>query len=154
MDNIRKSPARGGRDAVVHGCRAPLPIATRLADGETATSRASRAAQNNGYASLQALCSDQRIGFLNLCNGFDAEVAHIADLTGIEFDTLRFNTPRVDQQGWFRLGAERIKATAFTRSGGQVCPACVLEGRTDDARNGAFQRGRLAGVEPALLSKK
>ncbi|NVK21481.1 MAG: TniQ family protein [Kangiellaceae bacterium] len=107
----------------------------------TATSRASRAAQNNGYASLQALCSDQRIGFLNLCNGFDAEVAHIADLTGIEFDTLRFNTPRVDQQGWFRLGAERIKATAFTCSGGQVCPACVLEGRTDDARNGAFQRG-------------
>ncbi|PTQ66848.1 TniQ family protein [Celeribacter persicus] len=141
MENISKSPARGGRDAVVHGCRAPLPIATRLADGEAATSRASRAAQNNGYASLQALCSDQRIHVLKLCNGRDAEIRHIAELTGVAFDTLRFNTPRLDQQGWFRLGAERIKATAFTRSGGQVCPACVLEGRTDDARNGAFQKG-------------
>ncbi|WP_394707445.1 TniQ family protein [uncultured Celeribacter sp.] len=125
----------------MHGCRAPLPIATRLADGEAATSLASRAAQNNGYASLQALCSDQRIHVLKLCNGCDAEIGHIAELTGVAFDTLRFNTPCLDQQGWFRLGAEWIKATAFTRSGGQVCPACVLEGRAHDARDGAFQKG-------------
>lgn len=141
MENISKSPARGGRDAVVRGYRAPLPIATRLADGEGATSLASRAAQNNGYASLQALCSDQRIHVLKLCNGRDAEIRHIAELTGVAFDTLRFNTPRLDPQGWFRLGAERIKASAFTRSGGQVCPACVLEGRAGEARNGAFRKG-------------
>lgn len=124
----------------VRATRPRMPIPVAVGAGETATSLASRLARANGYGRLQNLCSDQGISQLELAKGSLAEVRRVADLAGADPEHLIFSTPRLVEPGWFCLSNERIKFTAFTRMGGQICPACIAEDRAVDLRHGAFQR--------------
>lgn len=118
-----------------------LPIPVRMGDGETVTSFAGRIAQVNGYGRLQEFCSDQQIRLLNLTNGNEAEVEQVAALAGGGAAVLLEHTPLLVEDGWFVLGRERIKFTAFLRMGSQVCPACLAEDRAHGAPQGGYQRG-------------
>lgn len=118
-----------------------FPIHVVAGAGETAASLLGRAARANGYGRLQDACTDQQISFRELANGREQEVQHVARLTGADADRLLLNTPRLAEKGWFSLGRERIKFSAFQRMGGQICPVCLQEDKIVDGDAGVFQRG-------------
>ncbi|HEY0123135.1 MAG TPA: TniQ family protein [Rhizobium sp.] len=118
-----------------------FPISVQPGQDETAASLLGRAARANGYHRLQDACADQQILFRELANGRDPEVRSVAHLTGADPESLLFNTPSLTEPGWFVLGRERIKFSAFQRMGGQICPVCLQEDRVIDGDAGLFQRG-------------
>lgn len=130
---------------VVRGFVAPsgrsFPISILAGHGETATSLLGRVARANGYDRLQDACADQQILFRELANGREFEVRSVAQLTGADPERLLFDTPSLTGPGWFVLGRERIKFSAFQRMGGQICPVCLREDRVIDGDAGLFQRG-------------
>lgn len=118
-----------------------LPLTVDLVPGEAATSLGSRLARRNGVQRLITFCSDVGIDYFALANGDPHEVARLAALGGVEPVPLQQGTPRLIEPGWFRLGQERIKFTAFSRTSLRSCPACLAEGRHVDhaAHHGLWQ---------------
>lgn len=118
-----------------------LPLTVDLAPGESATSFGSRLARRNGVQRLITFCSDVGIDYFALANGDPQEVARLAALGGVDPAALQTGTPQLVEPGWFRLGQERIKFTAFSRTSLRSCPACLAEGQPLDhsAHRGLWQ---------------
>ncbi|MBY5971423.1 TniQ family protein [Ferrimonas balearica] len=118
-----------------------LPLQVDFHEGETATSLAARLARRNGAPKLSALCSDAELDLLQLTNGAHEAVAQVAAMAGIEAAGLQFWTPHLLAPGWFQLGRERIKFTAFSRTALKGCPCCLQEalGPTEAAHFGLWQ---------------
>lgn len=104
-----------------------LPISVEPVEGESATSLASRLAKRNGAPRLITFCSDMGVSHRDLTNGDQTEIEHIAALAGHEPERLLFWTPQHRSPGWFNLGRERIKFTAFARTHTRGCPLCLQE---------------------------
>ncbi|MGZ3215102.1 TniQ family protein [Paracoccus sp. T5] len=118
-----------------------LPLTVNLVPGESATSLGSRLARRNGVQRLITFCSDVGIDYFALANGDPQEVGRLAALGGVDNACLQMNTPQLNEPGWFRLGEERIKFTAFSRTSLRSCPACLAAGRHVDhaAHHGLWQ---------------
>lgn len=118
-----------------------LPLTVDLVPGECATSLGSRLASRNGVQRLITFCSDVGIDYFALANGDPQEVGRLASLAGVDNACLQMNTPQLIEPGWFRLGEERIKFTAFSRTSLRSCPACLSAGRHVDhaAHHGLWQ---------------
>lgn len=118
-----------------------LPLTVDLVPGECATSLGSRLARRNGVQRLITFCSDVGIDYFALANGDPQEVARLATLAGVDAALLQLGTPQLIEPGWFRLGRERIKSTAFSRTSLRSCPACLAAGRHVDhaAHHGLWQ---------------
>lgn len=110
------------------GTLAKLPLTVDLVAGESATSFGSRLARRNGVQRLITFCSDIGIDYFALANGDPQEVGRLAALGGVDAATLQDGTPQLVEPGWFVLGKERIKFTAFARTTLRICPACLAEG--------------------------
>ena len=105
----------------------PLPLNVKYHSGESATSLASRLAQRNGVSGMAMFLSDFGIDYLNLTNGNQEDCARLAALAGVDQAELHRNTPALVSPGWFRLGQEEIKFTAFTRTALKGCPQCLQD---------------------------
>ncbi|WDA13448.1 TniQ family protein [Paracoccus marcusii] len=118
-----------------------LPLTVDLVPGECATSLGSRLARRNGVQRLITFCSDVGIDYFALANGDPQEVGRLAALAGVDSACLQMNTPQLIEPGWFRLGEERIKFTAFSRTSLRSCPACLTAGLHVDysAHHGLWQ---------------
>lgn len=118
-----------------------LPLTVDLVTGESATSLGSRLARRNGVQRLITFCSDVGIDYFALANGDPQEVTRLAALAGVDPAALQLGTPQLIEPGWFCLGHERIKFTAFSRTALRSCPACLAEGRHVDhaAHHGLWQ---------------
>lgn len=118
-----------------------LPLTVDLVPGECATSLGSRLASRNGVQRLITFCSDVGIDYFALANGDPQEVGRLASLAGVDNACLQMNTPQLIEPGWFRLGEERFKFTAFSRTSLRSCPACLSAGRHVDhaAHHGLWQ---------------
>ncbi|WP_084693804.1 TniQ family protein [Paracoccus sp. 228] len=110
------------------GRLARLPLTVDMVPGESATSLGSRLARRNGVQRLITFCSDVGIDYFALANGDPHEVARLAALAGVNPGCLQKGTPQLIEPGWFRLGKERIKFTAFSRTSLRSCPACLKAG--------------------------
>ncbi|MGB1264733.1 MAG: TniQ family protein [Nereida ignava] len=117
-----------------------LPLIVPMGDHELATSLASRVAALNGAPKLRQFCKETAVSYLDLCNGDVDAVKKIARLSAADSEKLLFQTPRLLENGWFRLGYERLKFTTMLRSGGQICPLCIADDRAVDERFGPYQR--------------
>ena len=111
------------------GRLARLPLTVDMVPGESATSLGSRLARRNGVQRLITFCSDVGIDYFALANGDPHEVARLAALAGVDPWCLQKDTPQLIEPGWFRLGEERIKFTAFSRTSLRSCPACLTAGQ-------------------------
>lgn len=118
-----------------------LVLTVDLVPGESATSLGSRLARRNGVQRLITFCSDIGINYFALANGDPKEVARLAALGGIDPALLQHGTPHLNEPGWFRLGAERIRFTAFGRTSLRICPSCLAKGHhlTHAAQPGLWQ---------------
>lgn len=96
--------------------------------GESATSFAARLARRNGAPRLIPFCSDMGVDHRALTNGNETEILRLAALAGVDPGPLLFWTPRLLAPGWFKLGHERVKFTAFARTRIRTCPNCLSEG--------------------------
>lgn len=103
----------------------PLPLTVPTMVGESATSFASRLARRNGVPRMITFCSDVGIDYFALVNGDPVEIHRLAILGGIDPVSLQTATPSLIEPGWFRLGNERIKFTAFARTTLRICPMCA-----------------------------
>lgn len=108
--------------------------------GESATSFAARLARRNGAPRLIPFCSDMGLDHRALTNGNETEILRLAALAGVDHKPLLFWTPRLTAPGWFQLGHERIKFTAFARTKIRTCPLCLLEGQTRMPQSGNSAR--------------
>ncbi|MBU3033944.1 TniQ family protein [Tritonibacter mobilis] len=119
----------------------PLPLNVKYHSGESATSLASRLAQRNGVSGMAMFLSDFGIDYLNLTNGNQEDCARLAALAGVDQAELHRNTPALVSPGWFRLGQEEIKFTAFTRTALKGCPQCLQDAshKTGAAHFGLWQ---------------
>ena len=111
----------------------PLPLTVPTIVGESATSFASRLARRNGVPRMITFCSDVGVDYFALVNGDPIEITRLAVLGGIDPVPLQAATPSLIEPGWFRLGKERIKFTAFSRTTVRICPKCVMGASGDMA---------------------
>lgn len=109
----------------------PLPLNVKFHQGETATSLASRLARRNGVPSMALFVSDFGIDYLGLTNGCQEDCARLAALADVEPAALQRRTPELVSPGWFRLGQEEIKFTAFSRTALMGCPQCLHDTMND-----------------------
>lgn len=118
-----------------------LPLTIDHVAGECATSFGSRLGHRNGVWRLITFCSDVGIDYFALANGDPREVERLAALGGTDPVLLRHGTPELSSPGWFRLGEERIKFTALSRTSLRICPSCLAKGRhlTHAAHLGSWQ---------------
>jgi len=85
--------------------------------------------------------SDVGLTYLGITNGEPDDVARLASLAGCSAVDLQRGTPQLTSPGWFKLGAETIKFTAFNRTALKACPECLKEATksTDAAHFGIWQ---------------
>jgi len=119
--------------------RKALPLSVPNVDGECATSLAARLAKRNGVPRFSTFCTDLGVDYFDLCTGSPYEIQKIAELAGQEPGPLLRHTPRIIEDDWFKLGNERIKFTAFSRTRPRICPVCFRE--ASEGKQSAFQRG-------------
>lgn len=105
----------------------PLPLSVPMLTGESATSFASRLARRNGVPRLITFCSDIGIDYFKLVNGDPLEIQRLAALGNADASELQSATPSLVETGWFRLGREVIKFTAFNRTVMRICLQCVAD---------------------------
>lgn len=119
----------------------PLPLTVSTCAGESATSFASRLAYRNGVPRLITFCSDIGVDYFQLVNGEPDEIKRLAALGDTDPVALIEATPELLEPGWFQLGRERIKFTAFSRTAPRVCPQCLNETPhvTSAAHHGLWQ---------------
>ncbi len=117
--------------------------------GESATSFASRLARRNGVPRMITFCSDVGIDYFALVNGDPVEIQRLAVLGGIDPVPLQAATPSLVEPGWFRLGYERIKFTAFARTTLRICPICAENpgDRTGIVHHGLWQLAAIRSCE-------
>ncbi|MCE8467670.1 TniQ family protein, partial [Rhodovulum sulfidophilum] len=128
----------------------PLPLNVKYQHGESATSLASRLARRNGVSSMAMFLSDFGIDYLNLTNGDQEDCARLAALAGVEQAELHRNTPALASPGWFRLGQEEIKFTAFSRTALKGCPQC-LQDASNESDAGHFGLWQLTSIRTCGL---
>ncbi|MBL3611343.1 TniQ family protein [Rhodovulum sulfidophilum] len=128
----------------------PLPLNVKYHHGESATSLASRLARRNGVSSMAMFLSDFGIDYLNLTNGDQEDCARLAALAGVEQAELHRNTPALASPGWFRLGQEEIKFTAFSRTALKGCPQC-LQDASNESDAGHFGLWQLTSIRTCGL---
>lgn len=102
-----------------------LPLSVEFQQGETASSLASRLARRNGAPRAITFGSDVGLTYLGITNGEPDDVVRLASLAGCSAVDLRHGTPQLTSPGWFKLGAETIKFTAFNRTALKACPECL-----------------------------
>lgn len=119
----------------------PLPLNVKYQNGESATSLASRLARRNGVSGMAMFLSDFGIDYLKLSNGDQEDCARLASLAGVDQAELHRHTPALVSPGWFRLGMEEIKFTAFSRTALKGCPQCLQDAsnQNDAAHFGIWQ---------------
>ena len=66
--------------------------------------------------------------------GDEGCLVRLSRLADVELGNLNVWTPQQHEPGYFDLGAERIKFSAFTRTSMRMCPTCVAE-------DGVHQKG-------------
>lgn len=110
----------------------PLPLNVKYQHGESATSLASRLARRNGVSGMAMFLSDFGIDYLKLSNGDQEDCARLASLAGVDPAELHHHTPALVSPGWFRLGMEEIKFTAFSRTALKGCPQCLQDASNQD----------------------
>ncbi|REF69752.1 MULTISPECIES: TniQ family protein [Paracoccus] len=127
----------------------PLPLTVPTIVGESATSFASRLARRNGVPRMIAFCSDVGIDYFALVNGDPVEIQRLAVLGDIDPVPLQAATPSLIEPGWFRLGNERIKFTAFARTTLRICPMCAQnpDDRTGIVHHGIWQLAAIRSCE-------
>ncbi|MCE8420808.1 TniQ family protein [Rhodovulum sulfidophilum] len=128
----------------------PLPLNVKYQHGESATSLASRLARRNGVSSMAMFLSDFGIDYLNLTNGDQEDCARLAALAGVEQAELHRDTPALASPGWFRLGQEEIKFTAFSRTALKGCPQC-LQDASNESDAGHFGLWQLTSIRTCGL---
>ncbi len=118
-----------------------LPLSVKFQQGETASSLASRLARRNGAPRAITFGSDVGLTYLGITNGEPDDIARLASLAGCSAADLQHGTPQLTSPGWFKLGAETIKFTAFNRTALKACPECLKEvtKSTDAAHFGIWQ---------------
>ena len=95
--------------------------------GECATSLASRLGVANGEDRLRSFCTHMGLPIKQLRLGDAGCLLRLSQLADVELDALSAWTPKQNEAGYFDLGAERIKFSAFTRTSMRMCPTCVAE---------------------------
>lgn len=120
------------------GARRRLPLTTPIQAGEPATSFAERLARRNGVSITRFFCSDLGIDWIKLMAGEADVVAELAYLGGVDAATLLCNTPRIEQEKNYKLGAELLKPSSMVRKRLRFCPACIQEDIKREA--GIYQR--------------
>lgn len=90
---------------------------------------------------LITFCSDIGIDYFQLVNGAPNEVQRLAALGGVDPSILQAATPTLVDAGWFRLGEETIKFTAFNRTSTRICPRCAADAASmlDVVHHGLWQ---------------
>lgn len=118
-----------------------LPLRIDWKPGESATSFASRLARRNGAPRLITFCSDVGLDYFNLVNGAPEDIARLAVLGNANAEDLGKSTPQLLEPRHFRLGRERIKFTAFSRTALRTCPNCLRDAQRplDVAHAGDWQ---------------
>ena len=96
-------------------------------EGERATSLASRLAQRNGEARLRSFCTHLSLPIKQLRLGEEGCLRALSKLAHLDLERLWVGTPCQSETGYFDLGRERIKFSAFLRATMRVCPLCVQE---------------------------
>ena len=115
-----------------------LPLTVPLLAGETATSFVERLAQRNGASVTRYFCTDLGVDWIRLMAGEATAVAQLAHLGGVSPATLQRNTPQIEQEKFYRLGAELLKSSSMVRKRLRFCPACIQEDMTRET--GIYQR--------------
>ncbi|RAP41759.1 hypothetical protein BYZ73_09175 [Rhodovulum viride] len=128
----------------------PLPLNVKYHHGESATSLASRLARRNGVSSMAMFLSDFGIDYLNLTNGDQEDCARLASLADVDQAALHRHTPALVSPGWFRLGLEEIKFTAFGRTALKGCPQC-LQDASNESDAGHFGLWQLTSIRTCGL---
>ena len=107
--------------------RHKLPLTVPLQAGEPATSFVERLARRNGVTITRYFCSDLGIDWIKLMAGEAAVVTELAQLGGVAADRLLWNTPRIEPEKYYSLGAEMLKSSSMVRMRLRFCPACIQE---------------------------
>lgn len=105
----------------------PLRDTLRLMPRETALSYASRLAAYSGCLSTRQFCMDFEIDLDNLMRGDQTALAHLAVLTGADFDELRrWSITHVNTHQKV-INHETIGLTRSSRKKWFFCPCCAAE---------------------------
>ena len=103
-----------------------LPIRVPLGEGEFPASFCSRLALVNGCRSARNFCEDTGLGFRDIVNGSPDALAVLAELGGVQFETL-FASAIHKADDRYRIGTEILSKEAIRWRGLLVCPACIDE---------------------------
>ena len=103
-----------------------LALTVPIVEGEVAFSLTSRLALRNG-APFNEFLVEMGIPLTKLLTGRESALTRLAEISGADFDELRYATPRELHQGqwWFR--GEPFSAEAFRSTVIRGCPACLHE---------------------------
>lgn len=105
-----------------------LALTVPLADMEPVTSFVSRLAYRNLCKRASSLCADVGLSFSGIMRGDEDQIKMVADLGGVDFDTLlRYSVRKADRYK-VRVGGEEFSKQTFQRSVLRVCPTCVQKG--------------------------
>ena len=85
-------------------------------EGECATSLASRLAQRNGEARLRSFCTHLSLPIKQLRLGEEGCLRALSKLAHLDLERLWAGTPCESETGYFDLGREQIKFSAFLRA--------------------------------------
>jgi len=88
---------------------------------------AARLAQRNGEARLRSFCTHLSLPIKQLRLGEEGCLRALSKLAHLDLERLWAGTPCQSETGYFDLGRERIKFSAFLRATMRVCPLCVQE---------------------------
>lgn len=94
---------------------------------ECVISLASRLAQRNGEVRLRSFCTHLSLPIKQLRLGEEGCLRALSKLADLDLEQLWAGTPRQSETGYFDLGREWIKFSAFLRATMRVCPLCVQE---------------------------
>ena len=81
----------------------------------------------NGEDRLRSFCTHMGLSIKQLRLGNVGCLVRLSRLADVDLNALSAWTPKQNEAGYFDLGAERIKFSAFTRTTMRMCPTCVAE---------------------------
>ena len=81
----------------------------------------------NGEDRLRSFCTHMGLSIKQLRLGDVGCLVRLSRLADVDLNALSAWTPKQNEAGYFDLGAERIKFSAFTRTTMRMCPTCVAE---------------------------
>ena len=120
-----------------------------IVDGESPTSYVSRLARSHTVGSARSLCLDIRVPFRGLVDGDEIAVARLAEVAGVEVETLGAHALRRTEDG-ATLRGERLVRSTLRRSRVYACPACLAgdAASSDDPADASMAGRSLWLLEP------